>query len=180
MVRQPVTPSRLWDTGHSCQTPTPAWSFLPQVPKECPHFLWVSLSQGPGDPAESAHWAPPIWPHAGGPCLNCPALPAAAFLGCCLPLGYDPALPLLAPQVSPPLSAVTTDPGLDTGPVPVGQGEQSSAPLCPLCSLVTRAGLGHLDSLSMASQACSVAAVPSPQVQCEHLQDPGKSHETKA
>lgn len=142
MVRQPVTLSRLWDTGYSCQTlqpcsqpgyladiPTPAWSFLPQVPKEYPHFLWVSLSQGPGDPTESAHWAPPIWPHAGGSCLNCPALPAAAFLGCCLPLGYDPALSLLAPGVSPPLSAITTDTGLDTGPVPMGQGEQTSAHL---------------------------------------------------
>lgn len=90
-------------------------------------------------PLRSTHLA------TSGPCLNCPALPAAAFLGCCLPLGYDPALPLLAPQVSSPLSAITTHPGRDTGPVPMGPGEQTSAPLCPLCSLVTRTGVVHLD-----------------------------------
>lgn len=123
---------------------------------------------------ESAQLALPIRPHAGET-ASLSRLPAAASLGCCLPRGCDSPLPLLAPQVSPPLSAITTNPGLHTETAPTGQSEQTSAPLChqvpqeQAWSTLTNRSRPHR------TLACSVPAVPSPLVQCGHLQVPGRS-----
>lgn len=95
-----------------------------------------------------------------------------------------PAAPGCGPSpphhVSPPLSATTTDLGLDTEPAPRGQSELTSAPSCPLCFLVTEVpregawSTGRGRPSAGRSLAHFVPAAPSPQVQHERLQAPGK------